>query len=139
MNLKQTIKRWTNSTFAHISFSFVLMGGWALFANWSHPIPKPIIAGVLQGLLSGAITLVMKKALEALYAFWVRRERPKTGLIATPLMVCSVSASTLLICHALAGTPELIATIIIPSSVALFYAFTYTLALSRQGIGIDPD
>ena len=128
-----------NSSIAHVAFSFVFMGSWAVFANWQHPMPKPIIAGALQGALSGAITLVMKKALEALFSFWVRRDRPKTGLIATPLMVCSVSATSLLICHALAGTPELITTILVPSSVALFYAFTYTYALSRQQIGIHTD
>ena len=133
------ITRWANSSIAHVAFSFVLMGSWAVFANWQHPMPKPIIAGLLQGALSGGITLVMKKALEAIFSFWIRQSRPRTALLGTPIMVCSVSATSLLICHAIAGTPELIATIIVPSSVALFYAFTYTYALSRQKVGINAD
>ena len=129
MTIKETLLTWSRSTFAHVAFSFVMMGGWAVFANAAHPMPKPLIAGFLQGALSGLITLGMKKALEALFAFWCQRGRPNTGLVATPLMVCSVSATSLLICHALAGTPELIATIIVPSSVAVFYAYVYTFSL----------
>ena len=108
------------------------MGGWAFIANRAHPIPAPIYAGLLQGLLSGAITLGMKKALEVLFRYWVSRDRAKTGLITTPLTVCSLSASALLVSHAVAGTPELIATIIVPSSVALFYACIYTHTMWRR-------
>jgi len=132
MDIKGTFRKWSSSTIAHVASSFVLMGSWATLANVSHPMPTPLYAGLLQGLLSGLITLVMKKALESLFQFWVRQGHAKIGLIATPLMVCSVSASTLLACHAFAGTPELIATIIVPSSVALFYGFIYTFTMWRQ-------
>ena len=132
MILRQTFKVLSNSSIVHVLISFALMGGWAFFANQSHPMPAPIYAGLLQGLLSGTITLGMKKALEALFQYWVKRGRAKTGLITTPLTVCSVSASSLLACHAIAGTPELIATIIVPSSVALIYAYGYTYAMWRQ-------
>lgn len=129
MQIKDTLLNWSRSTFGHVAFSFTMMGGWALFANAAHSMPKPLIAGLVQGALSGLITLVMKKALERLFEFWSNRGQPNTGLAATPLMVCSVSATSLLICHALAGTPELIATIIVPSSVAVFYAYVYTFSL----------
>lgn len=132
MRLTQTIIQWTNSTLAHVACSFLLMGGWAAFANASHPMPAPLIAGLIQGALSATITLVMKKALERTYDFWCRYGRPVVGVIATPLMVCSVSATSLIVFHAIAGTPELIATVIVPSGVALFYASIYTIALWRQ-------
>jgi hypothetical protein len=30
------------------------MGGWAVFANLGHPMPKPLIAGAVQGVLSAS-------------------------------------------------------------------------------------
>ncbi len=132
MTIQQFIAKCMRSTMAHVSCSFVLMGSWAFFANMAHPMPKPLIAAILQGALSGVITLIMKKALERVFSYWVSKGQPKAGLFATPLTVCTVSASSLLACHAIAGTPELIATILVPSSVALFYAFVYTFALSKQ-------
>ena len=132
MTFKEIVQRWGHSTFAHVASSFILMGGWAVFANKSHTMPAPLYAGLLQGTLSAIITLGVKTAFEASFRYWSKRGQLKTGLIVTPLTVCSVSATSLLICHAIAGTPELIATIIIPSSVALFYGYTYTYAMYRQ-------
>jgi len=132
MIIKRMIHKWGNSTFAHVLSSFILMGGWAVFANMSHAMPAPLYAGLLQGLLSGVLTLGLKKAFEAVFGFWNARGQGKIGVMFTPLMVCTVSASTLLACHAIAGTPELIATIIMPSSVALIYGYIYTYAMWRQ-------
>ena len=108
------------------------MGGWAFLANMSHPLPAPIYAGLLQGLLSAIITLGLKKAFEFSFHYWARRGRAKHGLIVTPPSICTLSASSLLICHFLAGTPELLATIIVPSGTALFYGFVYCYSMYRQ-------
>jgi len=132
MNIKDTLRKWGNSTFTHMLSSFILMGGWAFFANRSHAMPAPLYAGLLQGLLSAVITLGLKKSFEAVFGLWHARGKGRMGVFFTPLMVCTVSASTLLACHALAGTPELIATIIVPSSVALIYGYIYTYTMWRQ-------
>ena len=36
------------------------MGSWAAFANRMHPMPRPLIAGFVQGVLSGCLTLFLK-------------------------------------------------------------------------------
>lgn len=103
MTAKDMIQKWGNSTFAHMLSSFILMGGWAFLANMSHPLPAPIYAGLLQGLLSAIITLGLKKAFEFSFHYWARRGRAKHGLIVTPPSICTLSASSLLICHFFCG------------------------------------
>ena len=119
-------------TFVHVGFAFLAMGGWAVFANRAHAFPDPLIAGIVQGALSATITLVMKKALEALSSqFFVIGYR-YLPLFAPPLIVCSISLSVLIGCHMAAGTPEIAATIAVPFSVAFTYACLYTFGLWRQ-------
>lgn len=36
----------------HMALAFVAMGGWAALANRAHPMPDPLIAGLVQGALS---------------------------------------------------------------------------------------
>ena len=43
---------------------FVLMGGWAFFANRAHEMPSPLIAGIVQGLLTATITLFLKRIIK---------------------------------------------------------------------------
>jgi len=131
MKLKQTINKLAQSSWSHVATSFILMGGWAFFANRVHGVDASIMAALLQGTLSGIITLGMKKALERIYQAF--KNNDKAAFFLTPLIVCSISASTLLLCHFIAGTPELILTIITPSSVALFYAYIYTYTLKKLG------
>jgi len=50
------VGKFLQSSITHISFAFVAMGSWAVFANWAHPMPKPLFAGLLQGLMSATIT-----------------------------------------------------------------------------------
>jgi len=133
MKLKQTINKLAQSSWSHVATSFILMGGWAFFANRVHGVDASIMAALLQGTLSGIITLGMKKALERIYQAFKNKGDDKAAFFLTPLIVCSMSASTLLLCHFIAGTPELILTIITPSSVALFYAYIYTYTLKKLG------
>ncbi|MCF6219730.1 MAG: hypothetical protein L3J65_01325 [Robiginitomaculum sp.] len=120
-----------NSTFVHVGFAFLAMGSWAVFANRAHPMPEPLIAGLVQGTLSGTITLVMKKALEALSRKLFARQMIKGALFLPPLIVCSISLMVLVGAHLAAGTPELAATIALPFSVAFGYACLYAYNLWR--------
>ena len=120
-----------NSTFIHVGFAFLAMGAWAVFANRVHPMPEPLIAGLVQGTLSGTITLVMKKALEALSRNFFARKMVKGALFLPPLIVCSISLCILVGVHIAAQTPEVAVTIALPFSVAFSYACLYAYNLWR--------
>lgn len=116
-----------DSSVVHVGFAFVAMGGWAAFANRAHPTAAWLQAGLIQGALSAAITLLLKRAIELL-ADWF--EGP-VGLVAPPLVALIVSACALTTLHALGGTPEIAHTIAVPLTVSTSYAALYNLALWR--------
>jgi fructose-specific phosphotransferase system IIC component len=101
------------------------MGGWAFFANRMHPMPRPLIAGLVQGVLSGCLTLYLKSAVEALS----RRFSGLMRLWAPPLIDCLSSATTLIAIHALSGTPEILKTIAVPLLVSASYAAIYNYSI----------
>ncbi|MBX3582354.1 MAG: hypothetical protein KF810_10685 [Rhizobiaceae bacterium] len=113
------------NSFVHVAIAVLAMGSWAVFANRAHPMPQPLAAGVVQGALSGAITFVLKRLLEVLAA----RFSGMAALVLPPLIAISLSLFILTAIHTLAGTPEVLATIALPTSVTAIYSFLYTLAL----------
>ncbi|WP_112832680.1 hypothetical protein [Ensifer sp.] len=115
------------SSVVHVVFAFVAMGGWALFANRHHPMPRPLVAGLVQGALSAALTLCLKSAIDALS----RRFRGLTRLWMPPLLACLASTSILVAIHALTGTPEILKTIAVPLVVSTSYAVAYNYSISR--------
>ena len=115
------------STALHVGFAFVAMGAWAAFANRGHGPAAMALAFVVQGALSGAITLVMKRGLETGHA-------RLTGLAARlgpPLLSCTAIAALLFAVHTVAGTPEVVRTIALPWTVSTLYAFVYVASLER--------
>ncbi|WP_274709218.1 hypothetical protein [Nitratireductor luteus] len=110
-----------------MAFAFLAMGGWAVFANRTHPMPSPVLAGLVQGLLSALITLFLKRNVERLVA----RFAGISGLALPPLFACLTSLVLLTSIHTLAGTPEIPATIALPLTVATSYAALYTYTLWR--------
>lgn len=115
------------STALHVAFAFVAMGGWAAFANSGHGPGAMASAFMIQGALSGLITLVMKRGLEGghgLLTGWAARLLP-------PLISCTIIGGLLFILHTLAGTPEVIRTIAVPWTVSTVYAFVYVASLER--------
>lgn len=127
------IVRLAGAAWVHVLVGFVLMGSWAFYANAAHSMPKPLIAAVLQGSLSGAITFGLKTVLDYL------RDRLSAGFAAwaPPLITCSVSLCVLIGVHSIAGTPEVMKTIAVPFSVASTYAVTYNLIMYRKGQSHD--
>ena len=123
--------RMARSGAVHIAFAFIAMGGWAVFANRAHAMPAPLLAGLVQGGLSASITLFLKRLIEALAA----RFSGIAALLAPPAIACAVSASLLTLIHTLAGTPEVLATIIVPLTVATSYAALYNYSLWKLGRG----
>ena len=122
------IARLAQNGLVHVLFAFGVMGSWAAYANWSHPMPGPLIAGVLQGALSGAITLALKRTLDFLRGRMARA----VGWWLPPLIALSISFCLLVTAHLIAGTPEVARTISLPFSVASLYALSYNFLMWRR-------
>jgi len=60
------MRRLLRSSLVHVAFGFLLMGGWALFANRAHGLAGAWLPALVQGTISGALTGALKKTLEAL-------------------------------------------------------------------------
>ncbi|MBK4215383.1 hypothetical protein JJJ17_05530 [Paracoccus caeni] len=112
----------------HMAGAFVMMGGWAVFANSAHPMPLPLLAGLVQGTISALITLFLKRMIEAVS----RRLSGLAALLVPPLLAFCLSLVLLSILHSLAGTPEIAATIAVPLIVSTSYAALYSYALWRS-------
>jgi hypothetical protein len=137
MSAPQDFRTWAaNSTIAHVAFGFLMMGGWALFANRHHPLPQALLSGVVQGAISGALTLFLKKGLEQMNAMFrtARSSDENIGknlaaLIAPPIITATLIFIILISAHTLAGTPEIAATIAVPFTVSTSYAVLYNYGL----------
>jgi fructose-specific phosphotransferase system IIC component len=88
-------------------------------------MPAPLLAGVIQGGLSACITLFLKRLIEALSL----RLDGIGALLVPPVITCLVSARLLALIHAPSGTPEILATIVLPLRVATSYAALYNFSL----------
>ncbi len=122
------INRLAQSSAVHVAVGFLAMGGWAFYANSTHPMPKPLLAGLVQGTLSGVITYALKRSLDRLRSGMTRR----LGWWLPPLIALAVSLGLLVGMHYLAGTPEITRTISVPYSVASLYAFVYNFLMWRK-------
>ena len=121
------LKGLASSGVVHVAFAFFAMGGWALFANRHHPMPKPLLAAVIQGTLSALLTLYLKTAVDALS----RRFRGTKRLFLPPLLACLGSSAALVAIHTMSGTPEVLRTIALPLAVSTTYAAIYNYSISR--------
>ena len=120
------------STAAHVAFGVVAMGGWAAFANRGHGLATMALAFVVQGTLSGGLTLILKRWLEWSFAHAFAALSPWPRRFLPPLISCLSIAAVLWTAHRLAGTPEILPTIAVPWSVSTLYAFVYTATLARD-------
>lgn len=119
------------SGIVHVVFAFAAMGGWAVFANRMHPMPMPVIAGLVQGTISAVLTLCLKSTVDALS----RRFAGFPRLWAPPLIACLATTGILIAIHAASGTPEILHTIAVPLIVSTAYAAAYNYSIVRQGTG----
>jgi hypothetical protein len=121
------MQRLLRSSLVHVAFGFLLMGGWALFANRAHGLGAAWLPALAQGTLSGALTGALKKTLEALDG--------RLGGLFAYMIPPAVTAGSILVLlvlvHTLIGTPELLATIAFPWSVSTLYAIVYNAGLVR--------
>lgn len=116
------------STPLHVAFGFVAMGGWAAFANRAHGADAMLAAFLVQGTISGLLTLVLKRGLEAGHS----RMRGLAARVVPPMVSCLLIITALHEIHRLAGTPEILGTIAVPWTVSTLYAFIYTWSLGPR-------
>ena len=116
--------RFWHSNATHAIGGMILMGSWAAFANRAHPSPEPLKAALVQATITAVITLIMKRAIE-----WVAR-RTRT-MIFPALSAGTISAVLLFAIHSLAGTPEVLTTMIVPFLVSTTYGAIYSRSLRR--------
>jgi hypothetical protein len=103
------------------------MGGWALFANRAHGLAVAWGPALMQGLMSGLITLLLKRALEAMSG----RFPGALSYLAPPAITATVILGVLTAVHMAIGTPEIARTITVPWTVSTLYAVVYSAALVR--------
>jgi hypothetical protein len=122
------IQRLMKSSLVHMAFGFLLMGGWALFANRAHGLEAAWLPALAQGVVSALLTGVIKRALE-----WMDgRVAGPLAFVLPPIATALGVMTTLVAVHSLIGTPELVATIAFPWSLSTLYAFIYNAALVRS-------
>ncbi|MBT9470264.1 MAG: hypothetical protein V4514_05785 [Pseudomonadota bacterium] len=122
-----SFRNFAGSSVAHIGFAFLAMGGWALFANSGHGLAAAWLPALSQGVLSGLITLVLKRALEAMNG----RFPALLNYVLPPAITAGAVLLLLVSVHKLIGTPEILRTIAVPWSVSTLYAFIYSATLAR--------
>jgi hypothetical protein len=115
------------SSLLHMAFGFVLMGGWALWANWSHGWSEAWPSALAQGTASALLTAFIKKTLEALGG----RLAGPAAYAAPPLVTAASVLAILVAVHALVGTPEIVRTIAFPWTFSTLYAVIYNAGLVR--------
>jgi len=125
--LATSIARLGRSTTVHVAFAFLAMGGWALFANREHGLAQAWAPALAQGTLSGLITLLLKRALEAMTG----RFPGALAYAAPPAITAAVILAVLVAVHRLIGTPEVLRTIAVPWTVSSLYAVAYTATLVK--------
>jgi hypothetical protein len=122
------LKTLARSSPVHVAFGFLLMGGWALYANSGHGLAKAWGPALAQGAISGLLTGALKKTLEAL-------DGKIPGLLAyvlPPALTAGTILALLTAVHTLIGTPEIVRTIAFPWSVSTLYAIVYNAGLVRK-------
>lgn len=126
--------RLMKSSLVHMAFGFVLMGGWALFANRAHGLAGAWLPGLVQGLISAVLTMVIKRGLEAMDG----RVGGTLAWVLPPLATAFSVLTLLVLVHSLVGTPEMIATIAFPWTLSTTYGFIYNAALVKARRGATP-
>lgn len=129
MSAWKALREWAvTSTLAHVAFGFLAMGGWAVFANRDHALGQALLSGLVQGTISGLLTLGLKKFLE-----WFNAKLAgMAALVLPPLVTAGTILAILVSAHTLAGTPEIAATIAVPFTVSTSYAVIYNWGLWRR-------
>ena len=109
--------------------AFVVYGSWAIFANWEYGIKKSLIAGLTQGLMSFLITTFM-----TFLMIWLLNRGSSRWMSFLYAVICTntVTITSLVVAHLIAGTPEILLTIMPSMIIGFVYIVSYSLAYLHQ-------
>jgi len=111
---------------------FLFYGSWAFWVNHQHGIGMGIRAGCVQGSYSFLLTLIMTGLIETLFSICGRLFSNRNLVIwATISCSCFLIFSTSWSINVLAGTPEVLRTVILGYIVGGIFCTTYVYGLAR--------
>ena len=113
---------------AAAAVAFVFYAVWAAFANRMHDDAMILTAALTQGIYSAAVTFTMTSIVELLFRGKGTRRMRLTRCIAVTIVLLVASSVGV---HWLAGTAELLATVLPSWIFGSAYAVVYALGLAR--------
>lgn len=108
-------------------------GGWAYLVNSMHGMPAAIKAACVQGGYSFALTFVVTLLIEVLYQT-LQSLFSNVRLIEffTIFLACLALFSTSWWINAMAGTPEILSTVLLGYVIGGVYTFSYVKSLGKS-------
>lgn len=111
--------------------AFVLYGGWAVFANWSHGLRAGLLADLAQGSMSFLSTALLTTGIEKIFA---GMSAGALRYLAAATIPITLTLLLMAIVHRLAGTPEIAATMAPSILIGYLFSFAYAGGLARARI-----
>lgn len=108
---------------------FAFYGGWAVFVNWPHGETIALKSGLVQGSYSFAVTLSMTLVTEWLHKLAIEFTYRIPLLMLT---ICSALFCTAYGINYVAGTPEILMTIIPGFIIGSTYTLIYIFGLEKR-------
>lgn len=109
---------------------FAAYGAWAYVANMNHGDEMATRAALTQGSYSFIITLVLTGLMEKLFA-WLATCSPRQRFWLSTLPVCLLLYLSSWTVNYLAGTPNILLTILPGAIMSSVYTFSYIAALAK--------
>lgn len=130
--MTQIITNTRQYNYASALFALLLWGGWSFYANYSDDqLWRGVISGVVQGICSFIITLMISHLVEKQFNFY-----HNIVLKSTLPPVCTVllTGTCLVLIHHLIGTPNIFKTLVPVLTVAFLFACFTNFKLFQQWV-----
>ncbi|ODS23924.1 hypothetical protein AB835_06285 [Candidatus Endobugula sertula] len=126
------MQQWINNQKVRIwvppTVGFLVYGCWALYINSSHGWMSAGKAAFTQGSYSFVVTLVLAVSVEWLFTRWLTVPLCSLWVFLVALTLLSFTSTGL---HILAGTPNVLWTILPGLSISAVYTLIYVVALNK--------
>ena len=101
---------------------------WGLWVNWEHGVGSRIQVALTQGIVSFVSTLFSAELI-----VWLAKKMhgKRLAVLRTGAMSWVVFYTLIFVAHWLAGTPELLATMLPGMITGIFFCFGYSLRVDR--------
>jgi len=111
---------------------FFFYGGWAYLVNFTHGHWAGLKAGCVQGSYSFVLTLSMTLLLEGMFKAMSRYFHNRVVINWTTIVICcALIFSGSWIVNLLAGTPEILRTVILGYIIGGVYSTSYVFSLAK--------